>query len=236
MLQRLSLIIKVCTKSCHIQTIYNAIDAQNHETRQGDPCPSDKLIIYTRKTKWYRERDHRRWHWLLRSKGVSHIPYSQIPYEYTTHNIRPQSRKDATKHYQDKVDYVRKNLETLQETLQRKQDNLQLVGQIMQSKIQQASQAGAARTKKSWGLVVVIVEVDCTMVCSNVKHCKVSVTCATTTCWQFTIWEDIFPTPNPFYKLTRPDVNVSLIHHHTPTSCPGHQHPSPTYSPYQINR
>ena len=61
----------------------------------------------------------------------------------------PQSRADATRHYQDKVDYVRKNLETLQETLQRKQDNLQVVGQIMQSKIQQASQAGAARATKS---------------------------------------------------------------------------------------
>ena len=60
-----------------------------------------------------------------------------------------QNRTDASKHYQEKVEYVRKNLETLQETIQRKQDNIQLVGQIMQAKIHQASQAGAARASKS---------------------------------------------------------------------------------------
>jgi prefoldin alpha subunit len=78
---------------------------------------------------------------------------SRIPEELSVRAlsmlIAHQSRADATRHYQDKVEYVRKNLETLQETLQRKQDNMQLVGQIMQAKIQQASQAGAARASKS---------------------------------------------------------------------------------------
>lgn len=42
-----------------------------------------------------------------------------------------QSRKDATKHYQGKIDYVRSNLEKLQETIQKKQDNLQYVVNVM---------------------------------------------------------------------------------------------------------
>jgi len=50
-----------------------------------------------------------------------------------------KSRADATKHYNSKIDYVSSNLETLQKTVQRKQDNLSLVMNIIQSKIQAAS-------------------------------------------------------------------------------------------------
>jgi len=49
------------------------------------------------------------------------------------------SRADAAKHYKTKIDYVTKNLETLQETLQKKQENLNMVVNIMQSKIQSAA-------------------------------------------------------------------------------------------------
>lgn len=48
-------------------------------------------------------------------------------------------RADAAKHYKTKVDFVTKNLESLQETLQKKQENLNLVVNIMQSKIQSAA-------------------------------------------------------------------------------------------------
>lgn len=56
--------------------------------------------------------------------------------------ITPQTRAQALKHYESKVDYIRKNLETLQDTLQKKQDNLSYLITIMQSKLQ--AQANAA--------------------------------------------------------------------------------------------
>ena len=48
-----------------------------------------------------------------------------------------QERADAVKHYQSKVDFVRSNLETLQETIQKKQENLNFLIQVMQAKMQQ---------------------------------------------------------------------------------------------------
>ncbi|KAH8112856.1 Prefoldin-domain-containing protein [Phellopilus nigrolimitatus] len=53
-----------------------------------------------------------------------------------------KSRADATKHYNSKIDYVRENLEKLQETLSKKQDNLQYVANIMVAKEQGAAAAG----------------------------------------------------------------------------------------------
>lgn len=50
-----------------------------------------------------------------------------------------KTRADATKHYQSKVDFVKTNLDTLQDTIQKKQDNLNMLLQIMQSKMQAAS-------------------------------------------------------------------------------------------------
>ena len=47
-----------------------------------------------------------------------------------------QSRAQATKHYTDKVDYIRSNLDTLQETLQKKQENLNYLVNVMQMKLQ----------------------------------------------------------------------------------------------------
>jgi len=54
-----------------------------------------------------------------------------------------KSRADALKHYQSKVDYVRTNLETLQETIQKKQDNMGYLVNVMQSKLQMQTQAAA---------------------------------------------------------------------------------------------
>ena len=49
-----------------------------------------------------------------------------------------QSLPDAKKHYNGKIDYVRTNLESLQETIQKKQDNLGYVMNIMQAKLAQS--------------------------------------------------------------------------------------------------
>lgn len=43
-----------------------------------------------------------------------------------------QTRDEARKLYQDKIAYVTKNMEQLQETIHRKQDNVRVVGEVMQ--------------------------------------------------------------------------------------------------------
>ncbi|KAF9510880.1 hypothetical protein BS47DRAFT_1487205 [Hydnum rufescens UP504] len=48
-----------------------------------------------------------------------------------------KERAAAVKHYQAKMDFVRSNLETLQETIQKKQENLSFLIQVMQAKMQQ---------------------------------------------------------------------------------------------------
>jgi prefoldin alpha subunit len=59
----------------------------------------------------------------------------------------PQSRAQATKYYQSKVDYLQSNLETLQETILKKQEDLTFVTNVLQSKIQAQSQ-GSTRNAK----------------------------------------------------------------------------------------
>jgi len=58
-----------------------------------------------------------------------------------------KTRAQATKHYQSKVDYLQSNLETLQETILKKQENLTFVVNVLQSKIQAQSQGGTHNTK-----------------------------------------------------------------------------------------
>lgn len=53
-----------------------------------------------------------------------------------------QTRDEAKKHYSEKADFVQKNLETLQKTIERKQENVQSVVQVLQMKLQEA-QGGA---------------------------------------------------------------------------------------------
>ena len=54
----------------------------------------------------------------------------------TSRVSRTQTRAQATTHYKSKVDYLGTNLEALQETIQKKQDNMNLLVNIMQSKLQ----------------------------------------------------------------------------------------------------
>lgn len=58
-----------------------------------------------------------------------------------------KTRAQALKHYSNKVEYIRKNLETLEETISRKRDNMNSLISVLQSKIQQEAQ-----TKKPTGM------------------------------------------------------------------------------------
>ncbi|KAG1824638.1 uncharacterized protein BJ212DRAFT_1295760 [Suillus subaureus] len=53
--------------------------------------------------------------------------------------VKPQnkSRAQATKYYETKVEYIRTNLDTLQETIQ-KQENMNYLINVMQAKLQQS--------------------------------------------------------------------------------------------------
>ena len=76
-------------------------------------------------------------------KKASHhrLPYMFLHFADWFLITDPQSRKDAIEYYTDKVTYVQKNLEKLQETIERKQDNLQSCVGVMQMKLQEERQA-----------------------------------------------------------------------------------------------
>ncbi|KAJ3925972.1 MAG: Prefoldin subunit-domain-containing protein [Lentinula lateritia] len=48
-----------------------------------------------------------------------------------------KTRPQATKHYQTKVDYIRTNLESLENTIQKKRDNMNAVVNVIQVKLQE---------------------------------------------------------------------------------------------------
>ena len=56
-----------------------------------------------------------------------------------------QTRAQALKHYESKVEYIRTNLEALQETIQKKQENMNYLINVLQMKLQQ--QAGGKDSK-----------------------------------------------------------------------------------------
>ncbi|KAH9884208.1 Prefoldin-domain-containing protein [Cubamyces lactineus] len=56
-----------------------------------------------------------------------------------------KTRAQAMKHYEAKVDYIRTNLEALQETIQKKQENMNYLINVLQMKLQQ--QASGKETK-----------------------------------------------------------------------------------------
>ncbi|KAG6897979.1 hypothetical protein C0992_007933 [Termitomyces sp. T32_za158] len=53
----------------------------------------------------------------------------------------PQTRAQAFKHYSDKVEYIRTNLETLEDTISKKRDNMAYLTNILQQKIQAQAQS-----------------------------------------------------------------------------------------------
>ncbi|WWD22330.1 prefoldin, alpha subunit [Kwoniella shandongensis] len=56
-----------------------------------------------------------------------------------------KNKAEATEHYTSKTNFVQGNLETLQKTIERKQENVQSVMQVLQMKMQQQQQAGAVQ-------------------------------------------------------------------------------------------
>ncbi|PFH49183.1 hypothetical protein AMATHDRAFT_63693 [Amanita thiersii Skay4041] len=54
-----------------------------------------------------------------------------------------KTREQAVKHYNDKVGFIQSNLETLEESIQKKRENLNYLIQVMQSKIQGQAQASS---------------------------------------------------------------------------------------------
>lgn len=106
-------------------------------------CPRQDLGPRTRSDR-YRNR-------ILCQKGKSPFHLhpashaSDLPHTNPTIPPFPQSRKDAIEYYADKVTYVQKNLEKLQETIERKQDNLQSCVSVMQMKMQEERQAEQAQ-------------------------------------------------------------------------------------------
>lgn len=55
----------------------------------------------------------------------------------SAHLAVSQTRAQALKHYSAKVDYIRSNLETLEETISKKRENMNYLVNVMQSKLQQ---------------------------------------------------------------------------------------------------
>ncbi|WVW81516.1 prefoldin, alpha subunit [Kwoniella bestiolae CBS 10118] len=55
-----------------------------------------------------------------------------------------KTKSEASQHYTSKSTFVQSNLETLQKTIERKQENVQSVVQVLQMKMQQQQQAGKA--------------------------------------------------------------------------------------------
>ncbi|CAE6533675.1 unnamed protein product [Rhizoctonia solani] len=55
-----------------------------------------------------------------------------------------KTRAEATKYYQTKVDFITTNLNTLQTTIETKQQNMNYLLQVMQSKMQASRQAQTA--------------------------------------------------------------------------------------------
>jgi prefoldin alpha subunit len=47
-----------------------------------------------------------------------------------------QTRTQAVKHYEKKIEYIKTNLDALQETIQKKQDNMSYLVNVIQSKLQ----------------------------------------------------------------------------------------------------
>ncbi|KAF8197007.1 Prefoldin subunit-domain-containing protein [Pholiota molesta] len=53
-----------------------------------------------------------------------------------------KTRTQAVKHYADKIEYIRTNVDTLEETIQKKRDNMNYLTGILQQKIQTETQGG----------------------------------------------------------------------------------------------
>ena len=60
--------------------------------------------------------------------------------KHFSYQTSSQTRKQAIKHYTDKVGYIQTNIDSLEEAIQKKRENMNYLVTVMQSKIQ--AQAG----------------------------------------------------------------------------------------------
>ena len=112
--------------------------------RSNHISASHKFSLRPREAFRYRARHCRCRYGLLCEEGMFLRETHSCFYAHTTLSLTsslpdiriPQTRADATKHYSGKVDFVKENLEKLQETISKKQDNLQFVLNIMHVKEQ----------------------------------------------------------------------------------------------------
>ena len=126
--------------------------------RSNHISTSHKFSLRPREAFRYRARHCRCRYGLLCEKGMFFSETHSYFHAHTTLSLKssllqhyqwpdiriPQTRADATKHYNGKVDFVKENLEKLQETISKKQDNLQFVLNIMHVKEQNvASQSSS---------------------------------------------------------------------------------------------
>ena len=120
--------------------------------RSNHISTSHKFSLRPREAFRYRARHCRCRYGLLCEEGMFLSETHSCFYAHTTLSLTssppdiriPQTRADATKHYSGKVDFVKENLEKLQETISKKQDNLQFVLNIMHVKEQNvASQSSS---------------------------------------------------------------------------------------------
>ncbi|KAI5984481.1 hypothetical protein EDC04DRAFT_2833338 [Pisolithus marmoratus] len=59
------------------------------------------------------------------------------------------TREEARKYYSTKVEYIRTNLETLSETIQKKQENVNYLINVMQAKIGEQAQSPTQASKSN---------------------------------------------------------------------------------------
>ena len=63
--------------------------------------------------------------------------------------MKRQTRKQALKLYNDKIEYIRTNADKLEETIQKKGDNMKVVTSILQQKIAQETADGPQGSRRS---------------------------------------------------------------------------------------
>jgi len=68
--------------------------------------------------------------------------YENVIVDVGTGYYVKKPRAQAVKHYEAKVDYIKGNLDSLQDTIQKKQDNMNQLVNIIQGKLQSAPTSG----------------------------------------------------------------------------------------------
>jgi hypothetical protein len=74
---------------------------------------------------------------------LSSSQFHSVEERFITDWLIIQTRAQATKYYNAKADYIRSNLEALQETIQRKQENMNLLIGVLEGKLTEEAGSSA---------------------------------------------------------------------------------------------